>query len=95
MMHGDVSGTETLRKRLGDVSQTFPNIGDVSKMFPIIFKIYAPKKGEYVFVSAASGVVGQLVDQFAKLSGCGIDIYFENVGGKMYVGKQVVVVVRE
>ncbi|KAI3826713.1 hypothetical protein L1987_00765 [Smallanthus sonchifolius] len=83
------------------------------------YEICAPKKGEYVFVSAASGAVGQ----FAKLSGCyvvgsagtkekvdllknkfgydetfnykeeqdleatlkrdGIDIYFENVGGKM------------
>ncbi|XP_075661991.1 2-alkenal reductase (NADP(+)-dependent)-like isoform X2 [Castanea sativa] len=82
--------------------------------------------GEYVFISAASGAVGQLVGQFAKLMGCyvvgtagskekvdllrnkfgfdeafnykeetdldgalkryfpeGIDIYFENVGGKM------------
>ncbi|CAH1429549.1 unnamed protein product [Lactuca virosa] len=34
------------------------------------YEICAPKKGEYVFVSAASGAVGQLVGQFAKLAGC-------------------------
>ncbi|KAH7861525.1 hypothetical protein Vadar_027374 [Vaccinium darrowii] len=89
-------------------------------------EVCAPKKGEYVFVSAAVGAVGQLVGQFAKLMGCyvvgsagsqekvellknkfgfdaafnykeehdldaalkrcfpeGVDIYFDNVGGKM------------
>lgn len=34
------------------------------------FEICAPKSGESVFVSAASGAVGQLVGQFAKLHGC-------------------------
>ncbi|MQL98334.1 hypothetical protein Taro_031045, partial [Colocasia esculenta] len=29
-----------------------------------------PKEGEYVFISAASGAVGQLVGQFAKQMGC-------------------------
>ncbi|PKI69769.1 hypothetical protein CRG98_009644 [Punica granatum] len=90
------------------------------------FEICSPKKGETVFISAASGAVGQLVGQFAKLLGCyvvgtagtkekvnllkskfgfdeafiykdepdldaaikrcfpeGIDIYLDNVGGRM------------
>lgn len=34
------------------------------------FEVSSPKKGESVFVSAASGAVGQLVGQFAKLTGC-------------------------
>nr|POF01841.1 2-alkenal reductase (nadp(+)-dependent) [Quercus suber] len=90
------------------------------------YEVCSPKKGEYVFISAAAAAVGQLVGQFAKLLSCyvvgsagskekvdllknkfqfdhafnykeepdlnaalkryfpqGIDIYFENVGGKM------------
>ncbi|CAL5417140.1 unnamed protein product [Camellia sinensis] len=33
------------------------------------YELCAPKQGEYVFVSAASGAVGQLVGKFAKLLG--------------------------
>ncbi|CAI9100151.1 OLC1v1037091C1 [Oldenlandia corymbosa var. corymbosa] len=90
------------------------------------FDVCKPKKGEKVFVSSASGSVGNLVGQYAKLFGCyvvgcagskakvdllkeklgfdeafnykeetdlksalkryfpdGIDMYFDNVGGKM------------
>ncbi|KAL4192827.1 hypothetical protein AMTRI_Chr06g173950 [Amborella trichopoda] len=35
-----------------------------------IFEVCSPKKGEYVYVSAASGAVGQLVGQYAKSVGC-------------------------
>lgn len=34
------------------------------------FEVCSPKKGDCVFVSAASGAVGQLVGQLAKLHGC-------------------------
>lgn len=34
------------------------------------YEVCTPSKGEYVFVSAASGAVGQLVGQLAKLHGC-------------------------
>ncbi|KAG2623542.1 hypothetical protein PVAP13_3KG066927 [Panicum virgatum] len=35
------------------------------------FDVGKPKKGDYVFVSAASGGVGQLVGQLAMLTGGG------------------------
>ncbi|ERN20221.1 2-alkenal reductase (NADP(+)-dependent) [Amborella trichopoda] len=35
-----------------------------------LFELCSPKKGENVYVSAASGAVGQLVGQFAKSIGC-------------------------
>lgn len=34
------------------------------------YKICNAKEGENVFISSASGAIGQLVGQFAKLSGC-------------------------
>ena len=34
------------------------------------YEVCSPKKGEYVFISAAARAVGQLVGQFAKLLGC-------------------------
>ncbi|KAL6577991.1 hypothetical protein OROMI_010319 [Orobanche minor] len=34
------------------------------------YEVCAPKKNDHVFVSAASGAVGQLVGQLAKLHGC-------------------------
>jgi NADPH-dependent curcumin reductase CurA len=35
-----------------------------------LFEVAKAKKDEYVFVSAASGAVGQIVGQLAKLTGC-------------------------
>ena len=48
------------------------------------FEICSPKKGESVFVSAASGAVGQLVGQIAKLMGCYV---VGSAGSKQKVGK--------
>uniref|UniRef100_A0A453JZZ9 Oxidoreductase N-terminal domain-containing protein n=1 Tax=Aegilops tauschii subsp. strangulata TaxID=200361 RepID=A0A453JZZ9_AEGTS len=34
------------------------------------FDVSKPKQGDYVFISSASGAVGQLVGQLAKITGC-------------------------
>jgi NADPH-dependent curcumin reductase CurA len=34
-----------------------------------LFEVLKPKKGEMIYISAASGAVGQLVGQLAKLAG--------------------------
>ncbi|KAK7272896.1 hypothetical protein RIF29_13938 [Crotalaria pallida] len=34
------------------------------------YEVCSPRKGDYVYISAASGAVGQLVGQLAKLHGC-------------------------
>jgi len=38
--------------------------------YACFFDVGKPKKGDFVFVSAASGAVGQLVGQLAKIAGC-------------------------
>ncbi|KAG0529267.1 hypothetical protein BDA96_05G083700 [Sorghum bicolor] len=38
--------------------------------YACFFEVGKPKKGDFVFVSAASGAVGQLVGQLAKIAGC-------------------------
>ncbi|VUC36289.1 unnamed protein product [Clonostachys rosea] len=73
--------------------------------FSALYEIGKPKKGETIFISAATGAVGQIVGQLALREGLtfhggfnyrdgdilanlkqlapkGIDIYYDNVGGK-------------
>ncbi|PWZ25431.1 2-alkenal reductase (NADP(+)-dependent) [Zea mays] len=38
--------------------------------YACFFEVGKPRKGDFVFVSAASGAVGQLVGQLAKIAGC-------------------------
>lgn len=35
-----------------------------------VYEVCNPKRGEKMYISAASGAVGQIVGQFAKLTGC-------------------------
>ena len=48
------------------------------------YQVCSPKKGERVYISAASGAVGQLVGQFAKLMGCYV---VGSAGSKEKVGQ--------
>ncbi|KAK1372331.1 hypothetical protein POM88_028524 [Heracleum sosnowskyi] len=52
------------------------------------YEVYAPKKGDSVYVSAASGAVGQIVGQLAKLHGCYVESRSENAG-KSTIGGQI------
>ena len=38
--------------------------------YACFFEVGKPKKGDFVFVSAASGAVGQVVGRLAKIAGC-------------------------
>ena len=59
-----------------------------------LLDIGKPQMGETVVIAAASGAVGSVVGQVARLKGCrvmfaaacheGIDIYFEGVGGAVF-----------
>ncbi|XP_072964953.1 2-alkenal reductase (NADP(+)-dependent) [Typha angustifolia] len=69
-----IQKTEQLRKiQVNDVPLSY-HIGYLGMpgftAYAGLYEICSPKKGEFVFVSAASGAVGQLVGQLAKLKGC-------------------------
>ncbi|CAN6714575.1 unnamed protein product [Malus baccata var. baccata] len=70
-----ISRTEQLRKVTpdGDIPLSF-HVGLLGMpgftAYAGFYEVCSPKKGECVLVSAASGAVGQLVGQLAKLHGC-------------------------
>ncbi|KAJ0969351.1 hypothetical protein J5N97_022228 [Dioscorea zingiberensis] len=69
-----ITRTESLRKvEKNDIPLSF-HVGLLGMpgftAYAGFYEVCAPKKGDYVFVSAASGAVGQLVGQLAKLHGC-------------------------
>nr|XP_029118867.1 uncharacterized protein LOC105035869 [Elaeis guineensis] len=69
-----ISKTERLRKiQINDIPLSY-HLGLLGMpgftAYAGFYEICSPKNGEYVFVSAASGAVGQLVGQLAKLHGC-------------------------
>jgi NADPH-dependent curcumin reductase CurA len=49
--------------------QLFPGMAGLAAWVGF-FEVGKPKKGDCVFISAASGAVGQIVGQLAKLTGC-------------------------
>ncbi|XBI20791.1 hypothetical protein VPH35_062016 [Triticum aestivum] len=53
-------------EQLNKIQQSMPGF----TAYVGFYEICSPKKGEFVFVSAASGAVGQIVGQLAKLHGC-------------------------
>ncbi|OVA11050.1 Alcohol dehydrogenase superfamily [Macleaya cordata] len=69
-----IQKTEQLRKIQSDDIPLSYHVGLLGMpgftAYAGFYEVCSPKKGEYVFISAASGAVGQLVGQLAKLHGC-------------------------
>lgn len=69
-----IYNTEQLRKIQADDMPLSYHVGLLGMpgftAYAGFYEVCTPKRGDYVFVSAASGAVGQLVGQLAKLHGC-------------------------
>uniref|UniRef100_M1C553 Alcohol dehydrogenase n=1 Tax=Solanum tuberosum TaxID=4113 RepID=M1C553_SOLTU len=69
-----IYNTEQLRKTQADDMPLSYHVGLLGMpgftAYAGFYEVCTPKRGDYVFVSAASGAVGQLVGQLAKLHGC-------------------------